>query len=99
MVVIPNQNHSIYTRLWCTYEAHTAFDIMNKDKKKEKDLQIYLPWVADKQKYALDVLPAVPVVLVAFALGWLLAPRIGIILGPVMWLVVTFLFCVIGSKL
>lgn len=92
VVLVPNKTCSIYTRLWCVFELYLALKAIRDDP--ESKMRIKLPWVASHGCVAVGTLPAVMLIPLptAFFAYYYLGSRIGILLGPLMWQLVTFSF-------
>lgn len=73
MLVVPNCSSSIYTRLWCAYEAHIAY-------KDAKVITTARAPVLREVLVALALMPAFYVVGIIFA--WFLRPRT---VSPLLW--------------
>jgi hypothetical protein len=94
MIVIGNDKKTIYSRLWCVYEAHVAMELCNGAAKLDnfdvnrKKFRIVLPWKVDCQQTLwlwLAVLCFIPSYLFGFHQMF---KHIGPLCGPVMWLIV-----------
>lgn len=83
MLVIPNRRVSIYSRLWCVYEAFLAFHMVSR-----RNLKIRLPSKAPPEKVAATLFPGLLLWLAAAATSfWFFAPRYGSLLPPLLWMV------------
>lgn len=90
MTVVPNKTTNIYSRLWCVYELYLALTMIEDGRK----LKVSLGWIPSLQSVIYKTLPkTVSMFLPAFSISFfILWPYIGRYLGPVMWMLVTFLF-------
>jgi hypothetical protein len=100
MLVIPNCKASIYLRKWCVFEGHLALQwALDRPEEHEKPLmKIVLPWNQQRKVILAELLPAI---LLGFC-GYLLGDKwccyyIGTLFGPVMWLLLAFVFSYVGT--
>mmetsp|Transcript_87063 Transcript_87063/g.244170 ORF Transcript_87063/g.244170 Transcript_87063/m.244170 type:complete len:601 (-) Transcript_87063:53-1855(-) len=90
MVVIPNISRSIYTRLWCVYEAHLA--VLAVDTK--HNFEIHMPWLVAPCQVAQQVIPATVLPIFGFMVSRdFIADNVASIFGPALWLLWTFAIC------
>jgi len=86
-IVIPNKKVSIYSRLWCVYEAHLAVVAA-----RERGLRIELPSQVPRWKIFVWAIPGLLAFLCsAVASRYKLGPMFGKKLDPVLWLFFFFL--------
>lgn len=86
-LVIPNRKVSIYSRLWCVYEAHLAVEFA-----KERGLKITLPAQVSHEAFLRHSLPGLVLFTAGFALAFfVLAQVYGRLCGPLLWLLASIL--------
>mmetsp|Transcript_14878 Transcript_14878/g.42878 ORF Transcript_14878/g.42878 Transcript_14878/m.42878 type:complete len:675 (+) Transcript_14878:1-2025(+) len=82
MLVIPNKRQSIYTRLWCVYEAFLALQLVSK-----KNLVINLPSGVPSWQVKLCLAPGFLLWFAGALLSYFtLAERYGDLFPPLLWL-------------
>mmetsp|Transcript_47054 Transcript_47054/g.109711 ORF Transcript_47054/g.109711 Transcript_47054/m.109711 type:complete len:612 (+) Transcript_47054:80-1915(+) len=108
MLVVPNFNRSIYTRLWCVYEAYVAVDLVNaysRDQQpRNKNFTVSLAWEVDACLVVAQVIVSMLLLVLAGSVSYgCLAHIVAPYVGPMMWLVLGFcaanLFRVLGKTL
>lgn len=83
LLVIPNRRTSIYSRLWCVYEAFLSLQFIARN-----DLVIKLPSEAPVWKLVACLGPGLLVWLACGATSFfMLAPSLGYLLPPLLWLI------------
>jgi len=81
-LVIPNRRVSIYTRLWCVFEAHTAIRC---------GLEIKLPLLISRLKQVLTILLGTLLLACSCAASYFaLSQRVGFLFGPLMWVIIGY---------
>lgn len=95
IVVVPNHKTSIYERLWCVFEAYVAMTELES----RTNLSIQIPLTSDPFKLMLQTLPGLAFPVIGACVGiFVCGPNIGFILGPVMWLLSTWLVCTVLGR-
>jgi len=83
LLVVPNKRTSIYTRLWCVYEAFLSLHYVARN-----DLVISLPGEAPLRKLVANLYPGLLIcACCAVCSYYALAPYIGPLLPPMLWIV------------
>lgn len=85
-IVIPNHRVSVYSRLWCVYEAHLAVRATV-----ERDMHIVLPQQTSHRKLLMFAGPGALFFCISEVVTtYTLAPLYGKYLAPIEWLIVSY---------